>query len=375
MNEMAMGPQPGDRQDDQRIAALLGELTLGEKIGQLNQLFGQGEHLVDHLRPRLQAGQVGSVINVVDLGQVNEMQRIAVEESRLGIPLLFGRDVIHGFKTVMPIPLGQAATWNPDVVRDAAAVAAREAATTGVNWTFAPMMDLTRDPRWGRIAECLGEDAFLASALAVAMVQGFQGDDLAAVGKIAACAKHFAGYGAVESGRDYATTNVSEYELRNYYLPPFHAAVGAGVCTFMASFSDINGVPATGNEFLMRQVLREEWQFDGFVVSDWDSVRQLQVHGLTEDERGSAHAAAEAGIDMEMVGESFFHHLPRLVEEGHIDEAMIDEKVANILRIKLRLGLFERPYADPGLLPPLADTEALAVAKRAAMQSVVLLKN
>ncbi|NND59990.1 MAG: glycosyl hydrolase, partial [Gammaproteobacteria bacterium] len=194
-------------------------------------------------------------------------------------------------------------------------------------------------------------------------------------GKIAACAKHFAGYGAVESGRDYATTNVSEYELRNYYLPPFHAAVGAGVCTFMASFSDINGVPATGNEFLMRQVLREEWQFDGFVVSDWDSVRQLQVHGLTEDERGSAHAAAEAGIDMEMVGESFFHHLPRLVEEGLIDEAIIDEKVANILRIKLRLGLFERPYADPDLLPPIADTEALAVAKQAALQSVVLLKN
>ncbi|MEM9056277.1 MAG: glycoside hydrolase family 3 N-terminal domain-containing protein, partial [Pseudomonadota bacterium] len=358
-----------------RIRELLGQMTLAEKVGQTNQVFSDGPSVVDHLRHALAAGRVGSIINEVDVGLLNELQRIAVEESRLGIPLLFGRDVIHGFKTVLPIPLGQAATWNPDIVRRGARVAAAEAARSGVNWTFAPMIDVTRDPRWGRIAESLGEDPFLVSALAVAMVQGFQGDDLRAVGAIAATAKHFAGYGAVESGRDYATTNLSEYELRNYYLPPFEAAVNAGVCSLMTSFSDLNGVPATGNGFLLRDILREEWGFDGLVVSDWDSVRQLAIHGLTENDRESALAAALAGVDMEMVGESYSHHLPSLVEEGALEDETLDAMVANILRIKLRLGLFEQPYAEPYALPAFASTEALATAHEAALESVVLLKN
>lgn len=360
---------------EQRIEDLLGQMTLAEKIGQMNQVESGGEHAIDHLRHSIQAGHVGSVLNQADVDIVNELQRIAVHESRLGIPLLVGRDVIHGFKTVMPIPLGQAASWNPDLVRECASVAAREAAKSGVNWTFAPMIDITRDPRWGRIAESLGEDAHLASELGVAMVRGFQGDDLGCAGSIVACAKHFAGYGAAESGRDYATTNIPENELRNVHLRPFEAAVDAGANTLMTSFSDLDGVPATANDFLLRQVLREEWGFDGIVVSDWDSVRQLAIHGLTEDDAASALAAASAGCDMEMAGGAYLHHLPRLVEEGHIDEALIDKSVANILRVKFRLGLFEHPYTDPSHLPGFGDEQALGMARQAALQSVVLLKN
>jgi beta-glucosidase len=360
---------------DDRIAELLGRMTLAEKIGQMNQVHAGIDAPVKSLGDALRAGRIGSVINQVDVDTVNELQRIAVEESRLGIPLLVGRDVIHGFKTVMPIPVGQAATWNPDVVRESARIAALEAAKSGINWTFAPMIDVTRDPRWGRIAESPGEDPYLASHLAVAMVEGFQGDDLAATGTIAACAKHFAGYGEAESGRDYATTNIPENELRNVHLRPFHAAVDAGAATLMASFSDLNGVPATGNEFLMRQVLREEWGFDGFVVSDWNSIHQLAVHGLTADDRESAFAAAAAGVDMDMAGGVYAGQLADLVEEGVLDVDAIDTAVANILRAKFRLGLFENPYTDTGALPAYGSPEALAVAKRAALQSVVMLKN
>jgi len=367
--------QAGQASIEQRVEDLLRQMTLAEKVGQMNQVESGGDHAVVHLRHAIQDGHIGSVLNQVDVEIVNELQRIAENESRLGIPLLIGRDVIHGFKTVMPIPLGQAASWDPDLVRDCARVAAREAARSGVNWTFAPMIDITRDPRWGRIAESLGEDAYLASELGVAMVEGFQGDDLASVGSIAACAKHFAGYGAVESGRDYATTNVSENELRNVHLRPFKAAIDAGASTLMTSFSDLDGVPATGNDFLLRQVLREEWGFDGFVVSDWDSVRQLAIHGLTENDAASALAAATAGVDMEMAGGAYIHHLPKLVEEGRVDEAMIDEMVANILRVKFRLGLFENPYTNPSDLPAIADEHALDTAVQAALQSAVLLKN
>ncbi len=360
---------------EQRVAELLGQMTLAEKIGQMNQRNASDGYAPDYLREGLRVGRIGSVLNVVDVDIVNELQRIAVEESRLGIPLMVGRDVIHGFKTVMPIPLGQAASWNPDIVREGARVAALEAATTGVNWTFAPMIDIARDARWGRIAESLGEDPFLASELGAAMVRGFQGDNLADTGTIAACAKHFAGYGAAESGRDYATTNVSENELRNVHLRPFKAAVDAGVTTLMASFSDIDGVPATANEFLMRRVLRDEWRFDGFVVSDWDSVRQLAIHGLTEGDRESAYEAATAGVDMEMAGHAYEDNLEELISEGRIDVAMIDATVANILRAKFRLGLFENPYTKPAELPAIANEHALATAKKAALQSVVMLKN
>ena len=234
-------------------------MTLVEKLGQMSQVNAGDGDSINQLGQAIRDGRMGSILNEVNVHAVNELQRIAVEESRLGIPMLVGRDVIHGFSTVLPIPIGQAATWNPELVRDGARLAASEAAAAGVNWTFAPMIDITRDPRWGRIAESPGEDAYLASQLTVAMVEGFQGDDLSAPDTIAATAKHFAGYGASEAGRDYATTNISEHELRNVHLVPFHAAVDAGVATLMASFSDLNGVPASGNEFLMRQVLREEW--------------------------------------------------------------------------------------------------------------------
>ncbi len=354
---------------------MLAEMSLAEKVGQMNQVNASDSEIDDHLRQAIAAGRVGSVLNQVDVDTVNELQRIAVQESRLGIPLLVGRDVIHGFKTVMPIPLGQAATWNPEIVREGARVAALEAAKAGINWTFAPMIDISRDPRWGRIAESLGEDPYLASELGAAMVQGFQGERLADKGTIAATAKHFAGYGAAESGRDYATTNIPENELRNVYLRPFKAAVDAGVVSLMAAFSDLDGIPATGNEFLMRQVLRDEWGFAGFVVSDWDSVRQLQIHGLTENDKESVYQALTAGVDMEMAGQSYLHHVEDLVKEGRIDVGIIDAMVANILRAKFGLGLFEDAYTNPAALPAIANKHALETSRVAALQSIVLLKN
>jgi len=350
-------------------------MTLVEKIGQMTQLDASHGYAPDYLADALRAGRIGSVLNVADVHTVNELQRVAVEEARLGIPLLVGRDVIHGFKTILPIPLGQAASWNPDLVKEGARLAALEAATTGINWTFAPMIDISRDARWGRIAESFGECVLLTSTLGAAMVEGFQSDDLSAPGAIAACAKHFAGYGAVESGRDYATTNVPETKLRNVYLRPFKAAVDAGVTSLMTSFSDLNGIPATGNEFLLRQVLRDEWDFDGFVVSDWDSIRQLQIHGLTENDKESAFEAAAAGVDMEMAGDAYDKHLAELVEEGRIKVKNIDTAVANILRAKFRLGLFEKPFTNPEELPPIANERSLETAKQAALQSIVMLKN
>ncbi|MEJ2273406.1 MAG: beta-glucosidase BglX [Woeseiaceae bacterium] len=359
----------------ERVETLLAQMTLDEKIGQMSQVEAGHGYPPDYLGERLRAGRIGAVLNVVDVDAINELQRIAVEESRLGIPLLVGRDVIHGFKTVFPIPLGQAASWNTELVREGARVAALEAARAGVNWTFAPMIDISRDPRWGRIAESFGECVLLTSTLGVAMVDGFQGMSLADTGSIAACAKHFAGYGAVESGRDYATTDIPDTTLRNVYFRPFHAATDAGVCTVMTSFSDLNGVPATGNSYILKDVLRDEWGFDGFVVSDWDSIRQLEIHGLTADQRDSACAAATAGVDMEMAGDTYGNHLPSLVADGAISEESIDAAVARILRIKFELGLFENPYTDPARLPAFGSDRALETARRSALESVVLLKN
>ena len=358
---------------EERVSALLGQMTLAEKIGQMCQVNVGDSHIHDYLADALRAGRVGSVLNEVNVDVVNELQRLAVEESRLGIPLLVGRDVIHGFRTVMPIPFAQAASWNPGVVREGASVAAAEARQSGVNWTFAPMIDIARDPRWGRIAESLGEDPYLASVLGSAMVEGFQGEDLSNPGSLAACGKHFAGYGAAESGRDYATTNVPENEMRNVYLRPFGAAVDAGVATLMTSFSDIDGVPATANRRLVRDILRGEWGFDGFVVSDWDSIRQLCIHGLTADDEGAALEAVLAGVDMEMHGDAYAEHLERHVEAGRVDPGIIDMAAGNILRIKFRLGLFEQPYTDPGSVPVRLDAEATA--KQAALESAVLLTN
>ncbi len=358
-----------------RARDLVTQMTLAEKIGQMSQFNGGSEHL----RHAVREGRVGSVLNEVNVEEINELQRIAMQESRLGIPLLIGRDVIHGFKTIFPIPLGMAASWDPELVEQGSGIAAVEAASSGVNWTFAPMIDITRDPRWGRIAESLGEDPHLCSELGAAMIRGFQGgpggEGLRGHGSIAACAKHFAGYGAVESGLDYNTANIPENELRNVFLRPFKSARDEGVATFMSAFNDLNGVPASGNEFLLKQILREEWGFEGFVVSDWDSIKELSVHGFSADDREAALAAATAGVDMEMASTLYAGQLPGLIEQGEIGEQQIDAMVCNILRLKFELGLFDNPYTDPGSFPRPVNAQHLEAAKAAARRSCVLLKN
>jgi len=358
-----------------RVSALIEKMTLEEKIGQMAQRNGAAGRIPQELRDAIRRGEIGSILNEVDVDVVNEMQRIAVEESRLGIPLMIGRDVVHGFRTVLPIPLGLAATFNPELVRRGARMAALEAAASGVNWTFAPMIDVSRDPRWGRIAESFGEDPYLTSVLGVAMVEGFQGEDLALPGTIAACAKHFAGYGASEAGRDYNTTNIPENELRNVYLPPFKAAVSAGVATVMTSFSELDGIPATASRFLLTDVLREEWPFDGFVVSDWGAIEQLTVQGLAENDREAAYEALVAGVNMEMATSVYATHLASLLAEGQVTEAQIDSMVAEVLRVKLRLGLFENPYTSSRRLAAMSDDRKLATARESALQSIVLLEN
>jgi beta-glucosidase len=354
---------------------LQASMTTEEKIGQMSQFFSHGEYISEHLAESIRQGRVGSVLNEVRLHTVNELQRLAVEESRLGIPLLVGRDVIHGFNTIFPIPLGQAASWCSETIKQCARISALEAATVGVNWTFAPMIDISRDPRWGRIAESLGEDPHLCSVLGVAMVEGFQGDALHKDGNIAACAKHFAGYGAGESGRDYSTVNIPENELRNVYLPPFKAVADAGVATFMSAFNDLNGVPASGNKWLMTDILRQEWNYPGFVVSDWESIQQLTTHGFSKDNKDAAYEAANAGIDMEMVSTTYLDHLPDLLAQGHISIQQVDTAVTKILQLKWQLGLFDSPYTDASMLPVPLNPEHLQIAKDAAIKSCVLLKN
>jgi beta-glucosidase len=360
---------------NERVDALLSSMGLDEKIGQMSQLQAGGGYVPEELADRIRRGQVGSVLNETNVDVVNELQRLAVEESRLGIPLLIGRDVIHGFKTILPIPLGQAASWNPELLAAGARISAEEAVRCGINWTFAPMIDITRDPRWGRIAESLGEDPHLCAELGSAMVRGFQGTELSNPDAIAACAKHFAGYGAAEGGRDYNTANIPENELRNVYLPSFHAAAKAGVCSFMSAFCDLNGVPATGNAWLLDQVLRQEWNYNGMVVSDWESIVEMSVHGFTHDDKQAAYEAVTAGVDMEMASFSYRDHIEALVQEEKVTLAQIDQMVARILRLKFQLGLFERPYTDPAEHPELLNKSNLKVAKQAAIQSCVLLKN
>ncbi|NBC18896.1 MAG: beta-glucosidase BglX [Bacteroidetes bacterium] len=358
-----------------RIDALLAEMTLTEKTGQMSQVSCSHVDDLSGLRQAIREGRIGSVLNEVDVDAGNALQRLAVEESRLGIPLINGRDVIHGFRTIFPIPLGQAASWNPELVERGARIAAVEAASQGVHWTFAPMIDISRDPRWGRIAESLGEEPHLASVLGAAMVRGLQGEDPSAPGSIAACAKHFAGYGAAEAGRDYNTVVLHEQLLRDVYLAPFKAATEAGVLTFMSAFNEINGVPVTGSAHLLSTILRDEWGFEGFVVSDWSAIAELAVHGYVVDDRGAAREAVQAGVDMEMTSTSYADHLADLVREGRVSEAMIDDAVRRILRVKFVLGLFDDPYTDPSAYPALLNADHRAAAKESAVQSVVLLKN
>lgn len=355
---------------EKQIDRLIEKMTIDEKIGQMNQRNG-----TDGREDAARKGLIGSILNEADTDKINKIQRIAVEESRLGIPILIGRDVIHGFRTIFPIPLGLAATWNPELVKKGARISAVEAASVGIRWTFGPMMDISRDARWGRIAESFGEDHFLTSELSVAMVQGFQTDNLSRPDAIAACAKHYVGYGAAEGGRDYNTTYIPEGLMREVYLNPFQASVNAGVATIMSGFHEINGVPATGNTFLLKKVLRDEWKFNGFVVSDWASITQMIPHGFCTDEKDAALKAINAGVDMEMATDAYQKFIKQLLAEKKISMAMIDKSVRNILRVKFKLGLFENPYTDPSNFPAIANPENLECAKETAIQSIVLLKN
>ncbi|MGM9822032.1 MAG: beta-glucosidase BglX [Muribaculaceae bacterium] len=358
---------------DQRVDSLLKLMTLDEKIGQLIQYTGVG--YTPDRASQIAAGQVGSLLNEVDPVVVNKLQKEAVENSRLGIPLVIARDVIHGFKTVFPLPIGQAASWNPEIVRNGSRVSADEASSTGVRWTFSPMVDIARDARWGRIAEGYGEDPYLAGVMGVAAVEGYQTDDLTRPNTLAACVKHFAGYGFAEGGRDYNTTWIPEGLLRDVVLPPFKAGADAGAATFMCSFNDIDGVPSSGNKYLLNDILRGEWGWDGLLVSDWGSIDQMLNHGYSKDHRQATQQAVEAGVDMDMENNCYNSELKKLVEDGVISESRIDQLVKNVLRLKFRLGLFENPYVDIKTANRFYTPENLAAAQKAAEESAILLKN
>lgn len=364
---------------ERRVEDLLSRMTLEEKIMQMSQ-YTLGRNTVEN-NLREMVGKVpaeaGSVIYFSDDAELrNAMQKRCVEESRLGIPMLFGHDVIHGYRTIAPVPLAQAASWNPALVEKVSADAAREASACGVDWTFSPMVDVARDPRWGRVMEGYGEDVFLTSEFCRAAVRGYQGADLSDEGTIAACLKHFVGYAASEAGRDYVYTEISDQTLWDTYLPPFRAGVEEGAATVMSAFNNINGVPASANYYTMTEILKKRWGFDGFIVSDWDAVIQLCNQGFAKDGKEAAELALNAGIDMDMMDDLYHKHIAALLDEGKIDMATIDESVRRILRVKFRLGLFEHPYtevrpADEIYLQP----SALANAETLAQESMVLLKN
>src|SRR6185369_3180245 len=365
------------RDVEQRVNALLAQMTLEEKLGQLQQLDGEanGNFRPEHL-DLVRKGLLGSTLNVRGAQRTNQLQRVAVNESRLKIPVLFGFDVIHGYRTIFPIPLAEASSWDPALAERSAAVAAQEANNVGLRWTFAPMVDIARDPRWGRITEGAGEDPFLGAAFARARVRGFQGVDYSAPDKVLACAKHYVAYGAAEGGRDYNTTDLSENILREIYFPPFKAAVDAGVGTLMSAFNAINGVPASANAFTLTKVLRDEWKFDGFVVSDYTSVKELINHGVAANEEEAAALALNAGVEMEMVSRSYNTFGPRLLQQNKLTMARIDEAVRRVLRIKFRLGLFDQPYTDEAREPnALLRPESIRLAREIAGRSMVLLKN
>ncbi|MEP6923527.1 MAG: beta-glucosidase BglX [Pyrinomonadaceae bacterium] len=362
---------------ERKINVLIAQMTLAEKLGQLQQLDGEGE---GRFRPEhlelARKGLLGSTLGVRGAKNVNELQRVAVEQSRLKIPILFAFDVIHGYRTLFPIPLGETASWDLASVEKASSIAAAEARSAGVAWTFAPMVDIARDPRWGRIMEGAGEDTFLGSEMAKARVNGFQGADMSASDRVMACAKHFAAYGAAQGGREYNSVDMSERTLREIYLPPFKAAKDAGVGSFMTAFDDLDGIPSTANSFLLRQVLRNEWKFDGLVVSDYTSVKELINHGLAANDSEAAMYALNGGTDMEMVSRTYNQYGAELVKSGKVSQKTIDDAVRNILRMKFRLGLFEHPYADENLeKATIKKPEFLQTAREITAKSFVLLKN
>jgi beta-glucosidase len=372
--------------EDVFVNDLLSKMTLDEKIGQLNQYTSRWEmtgpapendESQDQLE-EIKQGKVGSMLNVTGADATRKAQKLAVENSRLGIPMIFGYDVIHGYQTMFPIPLGEASSWDPEIVKLSAQVAAKEASAAGLQWTFAPMMDVGRDARWGRVMEGCGEDPYLASVLSVARVKGFQGENLSENNTIAACAKHFAAYAFTESGRDYNTVDIGTYTLHNIVLPPFKAVAEAGVSTFMNSFNIINGTPSTANPYLQRELLKDHWKFEGFVVSDWASIVEISTHGAAENLKEAALLAIKAGSDMDMESNAYIKHLEDLVKEGKVDEKLIDDAVRRILKIKYKLGLFEDPYKysnkerEKELIYSKENREA---SKTVAKRSMVLLKN
>ncbi|MCX6151251.1 MAG: glycoside hydrolase family 3 C-terminal domain-containing protein [Ignavibacteriales bacterium] len=367
-----------------KIDSIIAVMTLEEKVGQLNQLssgLGWGpvvkQEDMDAQKKLVKEGKVGSFLNAVGADITRQLQKVAIEETRLKIPLIFGLDVIHGFKTTFPVPLAEASSWDPSAVEKSARYSAKEASASGIHWTFGPMVDIARDPRWGRIVEGSGEDTYLGSVMAAARVKGFQGN-LTSNENIIACAKHFAAYGAAEGGRDYNTVDISERTLREVYLPPFKAAVDAGVKTFMCSFNEIAGVPSSANHHLLTEILRGEWKFKGFVVSDWNSVGELIPHQIAANPKEAALLGLNAGVDMDMEARAYIDQLPELIKQKKISEEMLNESVRRILRVKFELGLFDNPYRNcnaelekTNILTKENKEAALDVARK----SIVLLKN
>jgi beta-glucosidase len=375
-NATAPLPAPApDPAGEAFVAKLIGRMSLEQKLGQMSQApLNQPLDIPADVLAR--EGKVGSFLFVTDPVEINRLQHIAVDQSSLHIPLIFGFDVVHGFRTIYPIPLAMAASWDPAVAEHAQSMAAREASAVGVEWTFAPMVDIARDPRWGRIMEGGGEDPFLGSKMAAAQVRGFQGETIGSPGHILACVKHFAGYGAAVGGRDYEESNISDEQLWNVYFPPFHAALAAGAGSIMSAYMDLNGVPATGNAFLLHQVLREDWHFKGFVVSDWESVRNLTTHGFAADNADAAARAVNAGVDMEMTSTTFRDTLAQSVRNGKVQESTIDAAVHDLLMEKWRLGLFKHPYADvANAASQLVTAEQRKAALEAATKTFVLLRD
>lgn len=369
---------------DQKVDSVLSLMTLEEKVGQLVQFTSGTDTGTKTPKPKeghedlIRQGKVGSFLNIFGADETKRLQKIAVEESRLKIPLIFGLDVIHGFKSTFPVPIAEASSWNPELVEYSARMQAIEASLAGVHWTFNPMVDIARDPRWGRIVEGSGEDPYLGSVMAAARVRGYQGNDLSSENTILACAKHFAAYGAAEGGRDYNTVDISERTLREIYLRPFKAAVDAGVGSLMASFNEIGGVTSSANKFLLTKILRDEWKTDAFVVSDWNSIGELVVHGLAEDLKKATEIAIKSTVDMDMEGNAYFNHLAELVREGKVDIKLVDNAVRRVLLAKFKLGLFENPYKycdEDRERKTVLSKEMIEATKKVALESIVLLKN
>lgn len=367
---------------DHFIDSLIAQMTLEEKVGQMTQYASRwdvtGPVLNHDVEKELEAGRVGSIFNALTVPYVRKLQETAVNKTRLGIPLIFGYDVIHGYKTIFPLPLAEACSWDLDLIEKTAALSAKEASATGLNWTFNPMVDIARDPRWGRVAEGAGEDPYYGSLVAAAKVRGYQGDDLADPATVLACVKHFAAYGAAEAGREYNSVDMSERMLRDVYLKPYKAGIDAGAGSVMTSFNDLNGIPATANKWLMTDILRNEWGFKGFVVTDYTSMNELVNHGIAADEIQAAELALNAGVDMDMAGADYKENLPDLVKEGKVSESQIDKAVYWILKEKYELGLFDDPYRyldEEREKETILSKEMLDHALQSARESIVLLKN